>query len=261
MDITLEELKIIAGKTGFNIELLEKDYLLTHLLYLIKDVKGIYFKGGTALNKIFLGHARISEDLDFTLTGKLSVVEKDIKAKLKGTIFDRITHDKRVEKFVRLIVHYKLFHEEGTIFIDLNEHGKLLDKPEKHEVPHFYDEFLPKFSVHTLSKEEMIAEKIAATIGRNKPRDHFDVYTIISKKIPINMSKVEKKCQSSNHEFNIIKMFNRAKKLNNRWHEDMGQLLAKEVTFTTVMRTLAKHFDLKGEKDKLAQARMDSKKK
>ena len=90
-----------AGKTGFNIELLEKDYLLTYLLYLIKDVEGIYFKGGTALNKIFLKHARISEDLDFTLTGKLNVVEKNIKEKLKGSIFNKITHDKRVDKFVR----------------------------------------------------------------------------------------------------------------------------------------------------------------
>lgn len=56
MDITLSELKIISGEKGFNIKILEKDYLLTYLLYLIKDVEGIYFKGGTALNKIFLGH-------------------------------------------------------------------------------------------------------------------------------------------------------------------------------------------------------------
>lgn len=58
-------------------------------------------------------------------------MEKDIKNKLKGTIFTKITHDKRVDKFVRLIVHYRLFHEEGTIFIDLNERAKVLLKPQK----------------------------------------------------------------------------------------------------------------------------------
>ncbi|MFQ5621496.1 MAG: nucleotidyl transferase AbiEii/AbiGii toxin family protein [Candidatus Nanoarchaeia archaeon] len=114
--ITFEELKIIADEQGFNIALFEKDYLLTYLLYLIKDIKGIYFKGGTALHKIFLEHERLSEDLDFTLTRKLFDVEKEIKDVLKGTIFDKITHDKRVTHFVRLIAHYKLFHEEGTFY-------------------------------------------------------------------------------------------------------------------------------------------------
>lgn len=129
MAITLDELKIIAGEKGFDIVLLEKDYLVTYLLYLLKDVKNIHFKGGTALNKILLNHQRLSEDIDFTLTGKLSEVEAEIKAKLKGTMFGQITHDKRVDQFVRLVVHYKLFHEEGTIFIDLNERAKLLLKP------------------------------------------------------------------------------------------------------------------------------------
>ena len=66
--ITLDELKIIAGKKGFNIKLLEKDYLLTYLLYLIKDVKGIYFKGGTALNKIFLNPKYIQLFISMKIT-------------------------------------------------------------------------------------------------------------------------------------------------------------------------------------------------
>ena len=124
--------------------MIEKDYLVTYLLYLLRDVEGIYFKGGTALNKIFLNYARLSEDLDFTLTKKLSTVEKEIKKILEGTIFDKITHDKRVEKYIRLIVHYKLFHDEGTIFIDLNERAKLLCKTEKHKIDHFYQEYIPQ---------------------------------------------------------------------------------------------------------------------
>jgi len=58
--ISLEELRIIAGEQGFELPILEKDYLVTYLLYLLKEVDGIYFKGGTALNKIFLNHARLS---------------------------------------------------------------------------------------------------------------------------------------------------------------------------------------------------------
>ncbi len=62
MDITLNELKIIADENGFNINLIEKDYLITSLLYLLKDINGVYFKGGTAINKILLNHARLSEE-------------------------------------------------------------------------------------------------------------------------------------------------------------------------------------------------------
>ena len=250
MDITLPKLKIISENHEFNIQLIEKDYLLTELLYLIKDVDGIYFKGGTALNKIFLDHARLSEDLDFTVTRDVKKVEKEIKQKLKGTKFDTITHDKRVHQFVRLIVHYKLFHDEGTIFIDLNEKGKLIFKSEEYELPHFYQDYIPKYSVRTLSKKELFAEKMAATIGRNKPRDHFDLYQIISRKMPLDLKVVRKKCESSGDEFNIIKMFNRAKKLKNRWDEDLGFLLPTKVTFQEVMTTLAKHFKLKEAKEK-----------
>ncbi len=247
--ITKDELLEIATDKGFQTPLLEKDYLLTELLYLIKDIKGLYFKGGTALNKIFLNHERLSEDLDFTLTRNIKDVEKEIKEKLKGTIFDKITHDKRVEKFVRLIVHYKLFHDEGTIFIDLNERGRLLLKSETYNLPHFYKEFIPKYKITTLAKKEMFAEKMAATIGRNKPRDHFDLYNIIKLNLPINLKIVKKKCEQSEQEFNILKMFNRAKKLKNRWDEDMLLLLSKEVSFTKVMKTLASYFKLKEEKE------------
>ena len=251
MDITLSELKIISDKEGFNINLIEKDYLITYLLYLLKDIGNIYFKGGTAINKILLDHARLSEDIDFTLTGSILEVEKEIKNKLKGTIFSKISHDKRVDKFVRLVVHYKLFHDEGAIFIDLNERAKLLQKPERQEIPHFYKEYVSSFSINTLSTEEMIAEKMAAAIGRNKPRDHFDLYNIIMGKMNINLEMVRKKCKESGDEFNIIKMFNNAKKMHNRWDDDLVSLIREKITFQEVMRTLAKHFKLKEEKDKI----------
>lgn len=258
--ITLAELKIISDEKGFNIALIEKDYLITYLLYLLKDVENIYFKGGTALNKIFLNHERLSEDLDFTLTTDLDSVEKEIRTILKGTIFDKISHDKRVDKFVRLIVEYKLFHDTGTIFLDLNERGKLLLKPEKYEVKHFYKDHIPQFSVKTLSLKEMVAEKMAAAIGRNRPRDHFDLLSIISRKIPIDYALVKSKCAESGDEFSILKVFNKAKTLKNRWDEDINPVLAKKITFVEVMKTLAKHFKYTEEKEKLKQQNSDSSK-
>jgi predicted nucleotidyltransferase component of viral defense system len=252
-----DEFEEIAGSKPFDNRLIEKDYFVTIILYVLRDIKNIYFKGGTALNKIFLHNARLSEDVDFTVTSNIRTVERDIKNILKKCgFFTAITKDKRVDKFTRLVAHYRGFYEqEGTVFIDLNQSASLLLKPEQHNIPHFYTGHIPHFAVHTVAKREMLAEKMAATIGRNKPRDHFDLYQIVKKKLPLDISLVKKKCESSAHEFNILKMFNRAKKLKNRWDEDMEPLLAEEISFQEVMKSLANHFKLKENKENLNKER------
>lgn len=49
-----DEFNQIVVEIGFNRDLLVKDYYITIMLYLLKDVNGIIFKGGTALQKTFL---------------------------------------------------------------------------------------------------------------------------------------------------------------------------------------------------------------
>ena len=236
----------LVGRTSFNETLLAKDYYITRILFLLKDVKGIYFKGGTALQKIFLDHSRLSEDIDFTLTANVKEKEEEIRKILKHEQFIKeITKDKSVDGFTRMVVHYDNFSEEtDTIFIDLNARGKLLTKPESHEIKHFYPDIHP-FNFPTLSQQEMFAEKVAAAVSRNKPRDHYDIYLILKKKFPINIALVERKCRQSGDEFSIIRMFNNAKKLKNRWDSDMVPLLSKPESFEEIMKTLSKHFNLK----------------
>lgn len=248
--LTNDEFNDIASKLPFNSIVLTKDYYVTFILYLIREVDGIYFKGGTALQKIFLNYSRLSEDADFTLAkDSREVRDKIVSILEKSKIFEKITKDKDVRGFTRLVAHYKGFsNEDDVVFIDLNERAKLLMKSEKHAIRHFYKGHIPEFSLNTLAKEEIIAEKIAAAIGRNQPRDHYDIYRIIKRKIPIDVRMVKKKCKQSNIEFDVIRMFNKAKKLKNRWDEDLLPLLAEEVSFQEVMTTLAKYFKLKEEK-------------
>lgn len=241
----------LTRKKGFVRPLLVKDYYLTVILYLIKDLEGIYFKGGTALNKIILNHARLSEDIDFTLTRDVNEVRNEISEILnKCKLFGEIGEGKNVDNFLRMTVKYKSELGVGEIFIDLNKRGELILPSEVHELKHFYYPFIPKFSVKIIAKEELIAEKVAACIGRNKPRDHFDVYKIVKSGIPINLNLVKKKCISSENEFSIIKMFNQAKKLKNRWDKDMISLISEEISFQEVIKFLSKHFNLKEEKEK-----------
>lgn len=64
--ISEDRLLEVSAKTGFLDYLIQKDYYATLILFLLKDIKGIYFKGGTALQKIFLNYCRLSEDVDYT---------------------------------------------------------------------------------------------------------------------------------------------------------------------------------------------------
>ncbi len=250
--ITEDTLTEIAAETGFRFDLIEKDYYITLLLYLLKDVSHIYFKGGTALQKIILNYTRLSEDIDFTVTEDVAAVRDTILGILKDTpFFTGADLDKRVDRFTRIMVHFRGFRgNAGTIFIDLNQKGRLQLPPEKSQIPHFYEGYIPTFSSPIVAEKEMIAEKMRATIERNKPRDHFDLYQIIKRGIPIDLSLVQDKCKDTGHEMDIIKMFNNANKLKNRWDEDMVPLLAKGISFAEVMKGLAQHFKLKEEKDK-----------
>ena len=251
--LTPQEFSDIASSHPYSTILFAKDYYVTALLFLLKDVQGIYFKGGTALNKIFLSHARLSEDIDYTLTRPVKEVKAQIISLIKkSALFGSITQDKDVDGFIRIVVEYDGFSgEKGVVFIDLNERAKLLQKPEIHRVNHFYGGNIPAFSVNTLAKNELIAEKMAAAIGRNKPRDHFDLYMILKAGISIDTSLVAKKCAQSGDEFSIISMFKNAKKLKKRWDEDLSPLLAEEIPYGQVMKTLAKEFRLKEEKQNL----------
>ena len=248
--ITQRELQDISGKTGFAILPLIKDYYITLTLYLLKDVEGLYFKGGTALQKIFLKQSRLSEDIDYTLTEEMDIVKKKIEETvMQSGFFEKVSKDKHISDFLRLIVHYTdPFGNQGEVFIDLNKKAKLVLAPEVYGVPHFYTDNIPEFSVRTLHIKELVAEKIRAAVARNKPRDHFDVYQIISNNLPVDLNLVKEKCKSAGHEFDIIRMFHNANKLKNRWDTDVAPLLREEVKFLEVMKTLASYFKYAEEK-------------
>lgn len=256
--ITKNEFYEIAAVKGFNPDMLAKDYALTEILFILKDTPDIYFKGGTALQKTILRHSRLSEDIDFTVTADVKKIDSGIVRLLEATkLFPSITHDKGVAQFTRIVVSYNLFGElKGEVFIDLNERAKLLEPPVHKAIEHFYGKNIPKFSINLLGDKELIAEKMAAGIACNKPRDHYDIYRLIKTGHKIDRKLAEEKCRSTGIEFSIVKLFSNANTLKNRWDTDMVPLLSQETDFPTMMRYLAKHFKLKKEKQKLKKKKV-----
>ena len=241
------ELKHVAGKMGFNLIYLEKDYFLTLLLYLLRDISGICFKGGTALNKIFLNHTRLSEDLDFTCTGDLKKVKKEVLEVLgeNKSIFTRHEFDNQTQNFFRLKVFYKSdFSKNSYVVLDVNSKASVHKKPKAEVVPHFY-ESIPQFKVKTLAPEELVAEKVRALITRNQPRDYYDVYTLLQNGYKVNKALLRKKLAEANECFDIDRIFVNAKKIYSKWDEDVDLLTNKPVTYTAAIKALQKEFGYK----------------
>ncbi|MCX6815212.1 MAG: nucleotidyl transferase AbiEii/AbiGii toxin family protein [Candidatus Aenigmarchaeota archaeon] len=242
--ISENRLKYLAGLKGFNLIYLEKDYFLTVLLYLIKDVEDIVFKGGTALNKIFLNHTRLSEDLDFVCRKNVSMVKNEIVKILQSNkeIFSRFAFENETPEFFRVKVFYRgFFSKSDYVILDVNGKGSVLLPPEKRGVPHFYEE-IPKFVVAVLNPEELVAEKIRALVMRNQPRDYFDVYVLLKAGYKINFELVKKKLKEAGQDFEPERIFKNAQKVYSRWDSEITQLTNKPEEFVTVIKRLEKEF-------------------
>lgn len=240
--ISEDKLRYLAGKHNFNMLYLEKDYFLTIMLYLLRDIKGLYFKGGTALNKIFFNHLRLSEDLDFTSRVKISLIKKALEKAIDKDIFPRFSIDNSSANFIRYHVFFRsYFEKESFIILDINRKASMHKKPEYHKVKNFYG---LKFSIHTLNIDELVAEKLRSMLLRNQPRDYFDMYFIL-KKYKLDMSLANKKLQEAGSSFNVAMLFNNANKIFSRWEGDLMPITNRKIKYLTVIRYLQRYFKYK----------------
>ena len=238
--ITEDKLRYLAGKYSFNILYLEKDYFLTILLYMIKDVDGIYFKGGTCLNKVFLTHKRLSEDLDFAAIGEIQKLKKQIQTAIDKDIFPKLEIDKTTKDFIRYHIFFNsYFQEQSYIILDMNKKASIHLKPEIHKLDNFYN---LDFKIKTLNIEEIVAEKIRALIVRNQPRDYFDAYWIL-KKYKLNKALLKIKLKEANEEYDINRVFKNANRIYSKWESDLSPLINKKISFLTVINFLKKSLE------------------
>lgn len=244
------KLNYLAGEKKFNIVYLEKDYYLTVLLYFLRNIKGLHFKGGTALNKLFLEHQRLSEDLDFTSTKPISEIKKEIVDTIKEqpNFFYKVAFEKQTPSYSRIKAYYESNQSpDSFVLIDINTKASVLLKPENNKVHHFYDE-VPAFSIITLNKNELVAEKIRTLFQRKKARDYYDAYFIITKKFFIDKKLLKRKLKEVGKEYKPETIFKNANKVYSFWESEISSLTHNPIDYRTVIKTIANHFDYKKNK-------------
>ena len=182
--------------------------LFLKYFYAKGNTEKVYFKGGTALRFLF-GSFRFSEDLDFSTLLDSLKLEKLIQETVKD-----LNKEGEVVKFKerktignsfsgRLFQKIPEFRFPLTIRLDFS----LRENPS--EIENSYVETVFPVSAYPLvthlSSAEIMSEKIRALFIREKGRDIFDVWFLLTKKVPVDWKLVSKKMLIYNKKVNVEK--------------------------------------------------------
>ncbi len=220
---------------------IEQDLIISRALVdlyndpLIKDA--LVFRGGTALNKLFINPpSRYSEDIDFVQKNADPIGQtiNAIREVLKPWLGD--PKWKITQRSAKLIYKYESINKSASklkIEINTTEHFQVL--PLK-KVPFSMDSdwFKGTADIITYEMDELMATKLRALYQRRKGRDLFDIWYVTTNEL-INLNRVfdifAKYCayndvQISREEF--IKNLEQ-KKDNRDFHVDMSLLLPSKL--------------------------------
>lgn len=184
--------------------MVEHDLVISRALVALFQNKlianSLVFRGGTALNKLYLNPpARYSEDIDLVQMESLPI----------GPVLDAIREAlswleepkrKLTERSAKLIYKYTTFEEEPAklkIEINTTEHfhiHPLKSFPFKVE-SEWYE---GQADIRTYALEELMATKLRALYQRRKGRDLFDWWYILTQElvdIPTTLSFFDRYCQ------------------------------------------------------------------
>jgi predicted nucleotidyltransferase component of viral defense system len=186
--------------TGFNSQLVEKDYFCSVLLsFLYSDESSLVFKGGTCLSKVYGEFYRLSEDIDFMIStpfdSSRSLRRKTIEPlkKMIGrisdvlpvfTILENLTGRNNSTQYISQVQYRSSIREvPATIKIEIGLREELLTLPQKGRVktllndPFSRKPAVQEFTVSCMSPEEAYAEKLRAALTRTELaiRDFYDI--------------------------------------------------------------------------------------
>ncbi len=186
--------------------MIEQDLIISRALVCLynepKIKDSLVFRGGTALNKLFIQPpARYSEDIDFVqkrpepIGESMSAIRKVLDPWL-GEPKRKIT-----ERGVKLIYKFtdiKKLPAKLKIEINTTEHFQVLDL---HQVPYSVNSewFSGNCVIETYKLEELMATKLRALYQRRKGRDLFDNWWVSTKNmvdIPNMIDIFHKYCQN-----------------------------------------------------------------
>jgi len=262
-----KEISAVAGKNRLKDTQVEKDYILSWILYGISKNEllstNLVFKGGTVLKKVYFSEYRFSEDLDFTLLNKEISNDDLLKA------FESVYAFVKEEANITLQFKESNTHISGSIAFYVSYIGPLQGNINSRDVKIDitrgevleYDietkkTFIPytdlpeeSFSLQCYSLSEVLIEKMAALMGRTEPRDLYDFWYLTEferMRIKDYKPEFERKAKNKGHNPDAFeeKVLNKERNLKQGWQKKLEDQMHKLPDFDEVFRESKRHFKL-----------------
>ena len=204
--ISLDQIKELSNKYKIAESIVAREYfqiLFLNELYSKSFAKDIIFKGGTCIRLIY-GGQRFSEDLDFTVNIKESLFLDKI-----NVFFNQLTNTfpitvKEKESIIgkTFLLTAEIINFKTKLFIKLDfSFREDVFEPTKSIMMSDYPIITSNY-IFTLSKDEILAEKIRAIMTREKLRDLYDLWILQELGATINVSMINKKLEYYKETFN-----------------------------------------------------------
>lgn len=192
--IDAKQLRELADRNQTTSDNIVREYFqhlfLSHL-YRQKDADRLLLKGGTAL-RIVWQSPRFSEDLDFTcLAGgragthvNIRMIESVLERTLVGVVGEgirvQIDEAKRTSGGYFSVLQFEGGENRGGIQLEISLRvaGRAIG-----DMALITSEFLPSFTLVHLDEKTLVHEKVGALLTRAKPRDFYDLYFILRRRL------------------------------------------------------------------------------
>ena len=218
--LSKNQLNKLSKKYKVNESVILREYiqlLVLDKIYSFKESEKIYFKGGTCIHLVY-GGQRFSEDLDFTVNISEKEFEKFIikpfEELRKENGFSIKERKSTLGKVYLLSYKNNLVNGDVFVKLDFSFREKVLD-PKKNIIETTFPVLFNNY-IHCLSEKEILSEKIRAILTRDKGRDYYDLWYLLSLGIEFNEKMVNKKMEYYKAEFSIKKLKSKIDKLNKK---------------------------------------------
>ena len=256
------EIQQKANAVGVRDQQIEKDYILSWILFGIAKheqlSKGIVFKGGTVLKKVYFEDYRFSEDLDFT------VLNAEISNEQIFSWFNEVFEFIKDEANIPLDIIDNNEHEDGGINfyisyigplggqgnnkrvkVDISRSEQLVFEPVMNDVTIGYTD-LEEHQLLCYPLEEVLVEKMRSVMQRMQARDFYDIWYLLEEHemdADFYISEFEAKCKSKDLQHTDFpkKLDERLPQYKGRWKSSMSEQIKDLPDFDQVEREVKKH--------------------
>ena len=194
--IQVKEISGAATKAGVKDIQIEKDYVISWILYGIAEIpflkENLIFKGGTVLKKAYFPAYRFSEELEFSIKGGFNPEDiKSVFSELIKIVFEKSGITLSLKGDTREDANYYNFGisykgplggsaSGKNIRVDIAKNELVYNPPVEKEIASTYSDLVNK-KVYLLcyTLDEIVAEKMCSLMQRTSSRDIYDIWYLL----------------------------------------------------------------------------------